>query len=495
MVKSNDNLEKLVRSAGKNEVIRAVNALPFFPSGIDIRKTKHLPALPYLYYVSRVLQDVKRVYQSQTHKTLSDIKEMSPTTKIPSDYFDNSRYIHSLIGTLAHGFSNGFQYNQKPSNEFDPNLSEQDYKINPTFVPYGLVLALAGIETVISMSETLDDVFDNSEERRGKETYHYTHGWKAATLSSDLQLIDSLEIVDGISSYYIRKVIREAAKTTAKGQGLEIDIQRRLAAKGIELRTDSRGMSDEDSEKFIAELMRKLKGDREKSSRMKTSALIECAADCGTFYGGLKPQDLLKKAIMRYSREFGIMHQIRNDLDDVQSGRAEDMRDGVLNLVVFGALSNPDMAFDDKLTLASTLTRQYDRIKARAILPGDVIHRANPRPTRRLSKLEEEEEREQAAHETMFDDDLAEAIRYDEEEDPETSELNFDDGLSGDSHIQAEEAIKLSNQLAHEYGSEGAWERINREKEKLTRKVITKISPDPVGQRVLESVVDMIIKE
>jgi geranylgeranyl pyrophosphate synthase len=161
------------------------------------------------------------------------------------------------------------------------------------------------LEMIHTYSLIHDDLpsMDDDDLRRGRPTCHIRFGEATAILAGDA--LQSL-----------------AFQAIAEDEKLEPAIRVRLVTELARSAGTPDGMVAGQAHDLAAE-SREVAGDElERIHRLKTGALISCAARSGAIIAGARREELA--AITRYSGSLGLLFQITDDLLDV-TGSAEDL--------------------------------------------------------------------------------------------------------------------------------------------------------------------------
>ena len=145
----------------------------------------------------------------------------------------------------------------------------------------------AGIEMFHNFTLLHDDVMDNSEMRRGRESVFKHWDGNTAILSGDTMLTLATQMVAEVDDAKLRKVLdifNEMALTVYEGQRLDMDFEKQEQI---------------NSDTYI-EMIRK-----------KTGALLGAAAAIGAVIGGAQEKDI--NAMATFGEMLGIAFQIQDD--------------------------------------------------------------------------------------------------------------------------------------------------------------------------------------
>ncbi len=146
------------------------------------------------------------------------------------------------------------------------------------------------VELFHNFSLMHDDIMDNANLRRGKETVHVKYDANAAILSGDVMLIHCYRILctyeDSISIELI-KIFNKMAIELCEGQRMDMD---------FEVKDDV----------TIADYIKMIE--------FKTSVLLACALQMGGIIGG--GDNISTKHLYEFGKNIGIAFQIQDDLLD-----------------------------------------------------------------------------------------------------------------------------------------------------------------------------------
>ena len=161
----------------------------------------------------------------------------------------------------------------------------------------------SALEMIHTYSLIHDDLpsMDDDDLRRGRPTCHVRYGEATAILAGDaLQTLAFQTIAEDeeLSPEVRVRLISEVARASATPDGM-------IAGQACDLAAESRDVSGLELERI---------------HRLKTGALITCAARSGAIIAGVSRAEL--DAITRYSAALGLLFQITDDLLDV-TGSAE----------------------------------------------------------------------------------------------------------------------------------------------------------------------------
>ena len=182
-------------------------------------------------------------------------------------------------------------------------------------------IKLAAIIEFIHTATLLhDDVVDNSDLRRGKDTANAKWGNAPSVLVGDFLYSRAFQIMVEIGKLDIMDVISNATNVIAEGEVLQL-----LNARNPDL-------SEDDYMKVIIG---------------KTAMLFEAAAESGAILADASPQQ--RKALQLYGRHLGITFQLVDDVMDYLSSAEEmgkntgdDLAEGKATLPLIQAMKETD---------------------------------------------------------------------------------------------------------------------------------------------------------
>jgi geranylgeranyl pyrophosphate synthase len=161
------------------------------------------------------------------------------------------------------------------------------------------------LEMIHTYSLIHDDLpsMDDDDLRRGRPTCHVRFGEATAVLAGDaLQTLAFQAIAEdeNLSAAVRVRLVSEIARASATPDGM-------IAGQAHDLAAESRDVTGDELERI---------------HRLKTGALIGCAARAGAIIAGAGDAELEK--VTRYGSALGLLFQITDDLLDV-TGSAEDL--------------------------------------------------------------------------------------------------------------------------------------------------------------------------
>ncbi|HYG81578.1 MAG TPA: farnesyl diphosphate synthase, partial [Pyrinomonadaceae bacterium] len=164
--------------------------------------------------------------------------------------------------------------------------------------PIALLDTACALEMIHTYSLIHDDLpsMDDDDLRRGRPTCHVRFGEATAVLAGDaLQTLAFQAIAgDGKLQPEVRvRLVSEVARASGTPSGM-------VAGQAHDLAAESRAVTGEELERI---------------HRLKTGALITCAARSGAIIAGARAAEL--EAVTAYSSALGLLFQITDDLLDV----------------------------------------------------------------------------------------------------------------------------------------------------------------------------------
>jgi geranylgeranyl pyrophosphate synthase len=161
------------------------------------------------------------------------------------------------------------------------------------------------LEMIHTYSLIHDDLpsMDDDDLRRGRPTCHIRFGEAVAILAGDALQTLAFQVIsedENLSPMIRVRIVAELARAAGTPDGM-------VAGQAHDLAAESREVAGDELERI---------------HRLKTGALITCAARSGAIIAGAKGEELA--AITRYSGALGLLFQITDDLLDV-TGSAEDL--------------------------------------------------------------------------------------------------------------------------------------------------------------------------
>lgn len=151
--------------------------------------------------------------------------------------------------------------------------------------------AAAAVETYHNYTLLHDDLMDNADMRRGRETVHKRWDANTAVLSGDVMLALAYRRLISAGTGRTEELVRlftQTAIEVGEGQRRDMDFESRL---------------DVTEDEYVGMI------------RQKTAALIACAAEMGALIGGAPPEGA--GLLHRFGEMTGIAFQLQDDCLDV----------------------------------------------------------------------------------------------------------------------------------------------------------------------------------
>lgn len=143
------------------------------------------------------------------------------------------------------------------------------------------------LELIHTASLIHDDVIDDSEKRRGKETLNFIWGNNAAVLYGDYIYGKCLEVIETESDFKLLPTLAKITSNLPLGELMQKDVSERL------------DYSEESYFKVISN---------------KTAAMMEVAAEIGAMSAGAETEDI--QSLKSFGYYMGLAFQIRDDILD-----------------------------------------------------------------------------------------------------------------------------------------------------------------------------------
>ncbi|HEY0376517.1 MAG TPA: farnesyl diphosphate synthase [Pyrinomonadaceae bacterium] len=222
--------------------------------------------------------------------------------------------------------------------------------------PDVLLDTACALEMIHTYSLIHDDLpsMDDDDMRRGRPTCHVRFGEATAVLAGDaLQTLAFQAIAEDekLQPAVRVRLVSEVARASATPAGM-------VAGQAHDLAAESRAVTGEELERI---------------HRLKTGALITCAARAGAIIAGASIAEL--EAVTAYSAALGLLFQITDDLLDV-TGSAEDLgktpgKDARSRKATYPALYGLDVtreraraAFDEASTALDRIEKPTTSLRA-----------------------------------------------------------------------------------------------------------------------------------
>lgn len=149
----------------------------------------------------------------------------------------------------------------------------------------------SGIEMYHNFTLLHDDLMDNADMRRGKQTVHVKWNNNTAILSGDVMLSLADIYMSHCDDHYFRKVMETFSRTSveiAEGQQYDMDFENR----------------DDVTEQEYIEMI-----------RLKTSVLLACSLKIGAILAGASDEDA--ENLYKVGEQMGLAFQLHDDYLDV----------------------------------------------------------------------------------------------------------------------------------------------------------------------------------
>lgn len=143
------------------------------------------------------------------------------------------------------------------------------------------------LELIHTASLIHDDVIDDSEKRRGKETLNFIWGNNAAVLYGDYIYGKCLEVIETESDFKLLPTLAKITSNLPLGELMQKDVSERL------------DYSEESYFKVISN---------------KTAAMMEVAAEIGAMSAGAETEDI--QSLKSFGYYMGLAFQVRDDILD-----------------------------------------------------------------------------------------------------------------------------------------------------------------------------------
>jgi octaprenyl-diphosphate synthase len=156
------------------------------------------------------------------------------------------------------------------------------------------VLLAAVVEFIHTATLLHDDVVDESDLRRGRDTANALFGNAASVLVGDFLYSRAFQMMVGVGSMRVQQVLADATNTIAEGEVLQL-------------------MNCHNADIDVEEYLQVI--------RFKTAKLFEAAARLGAILGGADPT--LEDGFARYGMHLGTAFQLIDDVLDYSGEEAE----------------------------------------------------------------------------------------------------------------------------------------------------------------------------
>lgn len=208
------------------------------------------------------------------------------------------------ILTKINSYLDALPYTRKPMSLYEPVkyvLSMGGKRIRPTLMlmaynlykddPESILPAACGIETYHNYTLLHDDLMDNADMRRGRQTVHVKWNANTAILSGDSMLVLAYSHFLKCGGDKLRSVLDLFTETALEiGEGQQYDMD-------FETRTD---VTEDEYIEMI---------------RLKTSVLLACALKIGATLAGAPEEDA--DALYKFGERMGLAFQLQDDYLDV----------------------------------------------------------------------------------------------------------------------------------------------------------------------------------
>ncbi|GAB4180011.1 MAG: octaprenyl diphosphate synthase [Rhodocyclaceae bacterium] len=178
----------------------------------------------------------------------------------------------------------------------------------------------AVVEFIHTATLLHDDVVDESDLRRGRKTANALFGNAASVLVGDFLYSRAFQMMVGVDSMRVMRVLADATNTIAEGEVLQL-------------------LNCHNAEVGVEEYLRVI--------RYKTAKLFEAAARIGAILGGAPPA--VEDALARYGMHLGTAFQLIDDVldysgDEQATGKhlGDDLAEGKLTLPLIHVLRHGD---------------------------------------------------------------------------------------------------------------------------------------------------------
>lgn len=176
-----------------------------------------------------------------------------------------------------------------------PCLALMSHDLYQDNLDAALPVAMA-VELFHNFSLMHDDIMDEADMRRGKETVHKKFDVNTAILSGDIMLIKAYEFLEKVDDVYFRNIMTLFNKTSievCEGQRMDMDFETR-------------------SNVLIPEYIQMIS--------YKTSVLLAASMAFGAIVGGASKED--QHHIYEFGKNIGIAFQIQDDILDTYGDEA-----------------------------------------------------------------------------------------------------------------------------------------------------------------------------
>lgn len=204
----------------------------------------------------------------------------------------------------VNSFLDNLPYNRKPASLYEPVkyvLSMGGKRIRPVLMllaynifkdnPESILMQACALETYHNYTLLHDDLMDNADLRRGKQTVHRKWNANIAILSGDSMLVLAYERMAQCSADKLPEVLKLFTETALEiGEGQQYDME-------FETRSD---VSEDEYIEMI---------------RLKTSVLLACALKMGALLADASAEDA--DNLYKFGEQIGLAFQLQDDFLDV----------------------------------------------------------------------------------------------------------------------------------------------------------------------------------
>lgn len=244
--------------------------------------------------------------------------------------YDESRITHiPLIENIIHYII------KAGGKRIRPYLSVLSAKLFSN-LSHEIALTGAAIEFIHTATLLHDDVVDNGEKRRGKNTAHLVWGNETVILVGDHLFAQAFRILVKVKNFDVLETISRAAQMLAEGEVLQLSLKNKMPTK-------------EDYFSIITS---------------KTASLFSASCKSGAILSGTHQENC--ELMEKFGLNFGLIFQIIDDILDYESnfdtlGKkvGDDFFEGKYTLPVILAYEKLDSANKEKLT--AIMQKSYNR--------------------------------------------------------------------------------------------------------------------------------------
>lgn len=205
---------------------------------------------------------------------------------------------------LVNSYIDNMPYTRKPQTLYDPIkyvLSSGGKRIRPSLMlmaynlfkdnPETILPQACGLETYHNYTLLHDDLMDNADMRRGRQTVHVKWNANTAILSGDNMLVMAYKYMSQCDESKLNAVLdifTETALEIGEGQQFDMDFEKR---------------TDVTEDEYIEMI------------RLKTSVLLACALKIGAVMAGASEEDA--DNLYKFGEQMGLAFQLQDDYLDV----------------------------------------------------------------------------------------------------------------------------------------------------------------------------------